>query len=185
VTRSQSNIWEDFYMKTSYKLCLTLSAAFLAVSAVASAADIAKGSYQVDGYTTSASGSLCASAGLAKGTASASSVIYPGAGGLKMILASPYTMSTGAKGSAATNVCVATTKVPAKGLDGAALTFDCYDDTVKGPAAKQQATLKATFNVGASHSPSVDQVTVTSKIYLPGGLTPICTFSTDSTYVLQ
>ncbi len=170
-------------MNTSSKLGLTLSAAFLAVSAVASAADIPTGTYAVTGFTTSASGIGCKSGDLTKGAASDSSVIYPGAGKAGMVLASPFTKSTGAKGSAATNVCVATTKVPARGLDGAALTFNCYDDTVKGPASSAQAQLKATFNVGTSHSPAVKQVTVTSKVIVGG--TTFCTFSNDGTYVLQ
>lgn len=170
-------------MNTSYKLGLTLSAAFLAVSAVASAADIPAGTYDVTGFTTSASGVGCASGGLTKGAASNSSVIYPGAGKTGMVLVSPFTKSSGAKGSAATNVCVATTKVPAKGLDGAAITFNCYDDTVSGPASSAQAQLKTTFNVGASHSSDVKQVTVTSKVIVGG--TTFCTFSNDGTYVLQ
>ena len=170
-------------MNTSYKLGLTLSAAFLAVSAIASAADIPTGTYAVTGFTTSAAGAGCSAGGLTKGAASDSSVIYPGAGKTGMVLASPFTKSNGAKGSAATNVCVATTKVPAKGLDGAALTFNCYDDTVKGPASTAQAQLKATFNVGASHSADVKQVTVTSKVIVGG--TTFCTFSNDGTYVLQ
>jgi hypothetical protein len=172
-----------FLVNTSYKLGLTLSAAFLAISAAASAADIPKGTYLVTGYTTTASGSLCGTAGLKKGAPLSSSVIYPGAGGLKMVLANPATASTGAKGSAATNVCVATGKVPAKGLDGAALTFNCYTDTTKGPASSAAAQLKASFNVGTSHSPDVAQVTVSSKILVGG--TTACTFSTDATYALQ
>ena len=170
-------------MHTSFKLGLTLSSALLAVSVAASAADIPKGTYLVTGYTTSATGSFCAQANLKKGAPLSSSVIYPGASGLKMVLADPYTASTGAKGSAATNVCVAAGKVPAKGLDGAAMTFNCYTDTVKGPASSAAAQLKASFNVGTSHSPDVAQVTVTSKVIV-GGLTA-CTFSTDATYVLQ
>jgi hypothetical protein len=170
-------------VNTSYKLGLTLSAAFLAISAAASAADIPKGTYLVTGFTTSATGTFCSQANLKKGTALSSSVIYPGAGGLKMILADPYTTSTGKVGSASTNVCVATGKVPAKGLDGAAMTFNCYTDTVNGPAKTAAAQLKASFNVGTSHSPDVAQVTVTSKVLL--GSTTACTFTTDGTYVLQ
>jgi hypothetical protein len=170
-------------VNTSYKLGLTLCTTLLAVSAAASAADIPTGTYAVSGFTTSATGSECSLAGLKKGAASDSSVIYPGAGQTKMILASPFTASTGAKGSAATNVCVAVGKVPAAGLDGASMTFNCYDDTVKGPASSAQAQLKSTFNVGASHSASVKQVTVTSKVIVGG--TTFCTFSNDGTYVLQ
>lgn len=170
-------------MKVSHQLGLTAVVGTLSLSVVASAADLVKGTYDSSTYITSASGSLCSTANLTKGTAQNSTVIFPGAGQPKMVLASPYTASTGKVGSASTNVCVATAKVPTTGLDGKTLTFNCYADTVNGPASSAQAQLKAKFDIGASHSPSVYQVTVHSQILLNGA--NVCTFTTDGTYALQ
>jgi hypothetical protein len=170
-------------VKISYKSRLSVAAVFLSLSAVASAADLVKGTYDVNAYVTSATGTLCATANLKKGTAQVSSVIFPGNGQLKMILASPYTQPTGKAGSAATNVCVAAGKVPTTGLDGASMVFNCFNDTVAGPAKTAQAQLKAKFHLGASHSPSIYQVTVSSQILVNGA--NICTFTTDGTYTLQ
>lgn len=170
-------------MKVSHKLGLTAVAGTLSISALASAAGLVKGAYDSNTYITSASGSICSAGGLAKGKAQSSTVIFPGNGQPKMVLASPFTSSTGKVGSASTNVCVSTAKVPATGIDGKTLTFNCYADTVNGPASSPQAQLKAKFDVGASHSPSIFQVTVHAQILLNG--VNGCTFTTDGTWALQ
>jgi hypothetical protein len=169
-------------VKYSYRIGLAVSSLLLATSGVALAADISKGAYAVNGfYTLSTCASL--SPGLKKGAATISQVEYPGAGKPGMILASPATAATGKPGSAASSVCVATTPVPAKGLDGAALTFNCFTDTTAGPAKTASAQLKATFNVGASHSTAIKQVTVTSTLIISKTLS--CKLTTDGTYSLE
>ncbi|HTJ65144.1 MAG TPA: hypothetical protein VL899_15180 [Alphaproteobacteria bacterium] len=170
-------------MKVSHKLGLTAIVGTLSAAAMAPAADLVKGTYDSSTYVTSASGNLCGTAGLTKGTAQTSTVVFPGNGQPKMVLASPYTSSKGSVGSASTNVCVATAKVPTTGIDGKTLSFNCYADTVNGPAKSAQAVLKAKFDVGASHSTSIYQVTVHSQILVNG--TNICSFTTDGTYALQ
>jgi hypothetical protein len=169
-------------VKYSYRVGLAVSSLLLATSGVALAADLAKGPYAADGFYTA---STCASIspGLKKGAPTTSQVEYPGAGKPGMILASPATAANGKVGSAATSVCVATTPVPAKGLDGAALTFNCFTDTTAGPAKKPSAQLKATFNVGASHSAAIKQVTVTSTLIISKTLS--CKLTTDGTYALE
>jgi hypothetical protein len=168
-------------VKFQYKTGLYFAATLMAISSVASAADIAKGTYSVQGFTTASTcGSLSAS--LKAGTPTTATVVYPGAGG-KMTLANPATASTGKAGSAASNVCVATTTVPSTGLNGANVTFNCYDDTVSGPASSAQAQLKSKFKVGASHSAAIEQVTVTSSVIV--GSVSVCSFTTDGTYALE
>ncbi len=169
-------------MTSIYKLSLTASAMFMSISAAASAADIPKGTYGVNGFITSSTCESLSSA-LKKGTAAVSSVIYPGAGQLKMTLANPQTASTSKAGGAATEVCVAVVKVPAAGLDNANLTFNCYSDTVDGPAKSVLAQLKSKFNVGLSHATGVASVTVTSSLIVGGSA--LCKFTTDGTYSLQ
>jgi hypothetical protein len=169
-------------VKYFYRVGLVASSFVLVASGIALAADIEKGSYAANGfYTASTCGSI--SAGLKKGAPTLSQVEYPGAGKTGMILASPATAATGKPGSAATSLCVATTAVPAKGLDGAALTFNCYTDTTAGPAKTPSAQLKATFNVGASHSPAIKQVTVASTLIITKTLS--CKLTTDGTYSLE
>ena len=169
-------------MHASYKLSLALSAAFLAFSAAASAADIAKGVYLVNGYVTkSTCGSLSAS--LKVGTATTATVVYPGAGAVNMVLANPATTATSKPGGASSQVCKAIGKVPAAGLNNAAINFECYNDTVSGEATSAEAELKSKFKVGASHSGYISQVTVTSSLVV-GGST-LCAFTTDGTYAYQ
>jgi hypothetical protein len=169
-------------VKYSYRVGLAVSSLLLATSGAALAADIAKGPYAANGvYTASTCGSI--SPALKKGAPTTSQVEYPGAGKPGMILASPATAATGKPGSAATSVCVATTAVPAKGLDGAALTFNCFTDTAAGPAKKPSAQLKATFNVGASHSAAIKQVTVSGTLIITKTLS--CKLTTDGTYSLE
>ena len=99
-----------------------------------------------------------------------------------MTLGSPATATDGKPGSASSSVCTATMVVPAKGLDGAALTFNCYTDTTKA-LGKTATTLKSSFNVGPSHNAGIRSVTVTSTL-LSGKMT-LCKFTTDGTYALQ
>ncbi len=169
-------------MTPAYKISLTASAMFLAMSAAASAADIPKGTYGVNGYIT-ASTRENLSPSLKKGTASPATVIYPGAGQLKMTLADPQTTSTSKAGGAATEVCVAVGKVPAAGLDIANITFNCYGDTVSGPGKSVLAQLKSKFNVGLSHAVGVASVTITSSVVVGGSA--LCKFTSDGTYALQ
>ena len=169
-------------MKFSYKLGLIFSASLLSTAPAVLAADITVGNYSVMGFTTASTcGSLTSS--LAKGTATTATVVYPGAGKAGMVLANPATAANGKAGSGATNVCVATGKIPAAGLNGATLTFNCYDDTESGPASSAQAQLKSKFKVGASHSAAIKQVSVTSTVYV--GSVAACSFTTDGTYALR
>jgi hypothetical protein len=176
-------------MHTSCKIGLSIAAIVFGVAANASAADdvlaadIAKGTYDVTGIVTAAASANCTAAGLKKGSAATSTIIYPGAGQLKMTLASPFTAPTGKPGSAATYVCIAVGKVPATGLNGASITFNCWNDTVRGPAKTPTAQIRAKYTVGASHSPSVSQVTAVSSIIVGGK--NFCTYTTDSSYILQ
>jgi hypothetical protein len=163
-------------LRNSYTLGLTACALFVAVSSAASAADIAIGNYSVSGFTTS---STCTIAGTPKkGTASDSTVVYPGAGKAGMILANPATTSTTKAGGGDTEVCVAAGKVPAAGLNGATIAFNCYEDTEAGPAKTVLAKLSAKFKVGASHSPQVSTVEVATTITSPIS----CKFTSEGTY---
>jgi hypothetical protein len=169
-------------VKYSYQLYLAVPSLLAAFTGAASAADIEKGTYAADSfYTASTCGTL--SPTLKKGAPSLSTVEYPGAGKLGMVLASPATAATGKAGSASTSVCVATTAVPAKGLDGATLTFNCFTDTTAGLAKKPSAQLKATFNIGASHSAAIKQVTVIGTLIITKTLS--CKITTDGTYSLD
>jgi len=163
-------------LRNSYKLGLTACALFAAVSSVASAADILAGNYSVNGFTTS---STCTLAGTPqKGQASNATVIYPGAGKSGMILANPATTNKSAAASGATQVCVAAGKVPAAGLNGATIAFNCYNDTEKGPAKTVLAKLSAKFTVGASQTTQVATVEVATSITSPIS----CKFTNDGTY---
>jgi hypothetical protein len=168
-------------VRTSYQLALAVPGLLLAISTVASAADIAKGTYDAVSVVTA---STCAklSPALAKGATTRASVIYPGAGKPGMVLGSPATSTTGTPGSAASSVCLATTAVPAKGLNGAALTFNCFTDTVAA-LGKTSVTLKSTFKVGASHSPAISQATIVGSLFV--GKTLLCKYTSDGTYLLQ
>ena len=119
-------------MRDSLKLGLTACALFVAASSGAASADILAGNYIVTGYTTS---STCTIPGSPKkGRASSATIVYPGAGKAGMILANPGTTSTSTAGKGVTQVCVATGKVPASGLNNATIPFTCYDDSESGPA---------------------------------------------------
>jgi hypothetical protein len=58
------------------------------------------------------------------------------------------------------------------------MTFKCYNDTEKGPAAGPLATITSKFKVGASHSPQVHTVEVTTTIPILSN----CHFTNDGTY---
>jgi len=165
-------------LRNSYTLGLTACALFVAVSSAASAADIAIGNYSVSDFTTS---SNCKIAGEPmKGDASNSTVVYPGAGKSGLILANPATTSTTKAGAGATEVCVAASKVPAAGLNGATIAFNCYNDTETGPAKTVLAKLTAKFKVGESHSPQVATVEVATSITSPA--VAACKFTSEGTY---
>jgi hypothetical protein len=167
---------------TSLKSGLTASAALLTISAVASAADIPKGTYDVTGVIT-ASTCRTLSPALKRGAPEKASVIYPGAGQLKMILANPATATTAKPGGATTSVCVSVGKIPTTGLNNAAITFNCFTDTISGPGKTAGAQLKTKFTVGGSHSPAVSQVSI--KISVVVGGKPVCTYTGDGSYVLK
>ena len=162
-------------MRNSITLGLTACSLAIAASGAASAADILVGNYSVNGFTTS---STCTVAGTPqKGQSSNATVVYPGAGKAGMILANPATTNKSAAGSGATQVCVATGKVPAAGLNGATMSFKCYNDTETGPGGSL-ATITSKFKVGASHSPQIRTVEVTTTIPILGN----CKFTNDGTY---
>jgi hypothetical protein len=100
-------------------------------------------------------------------------------------LASPATSSTGKPGSATTTACVAKTATPSSGLNGATISFACYEDTDSGPTKSPFGTIKEQFKIAASHVPTVEQVTTTSTLYLSTSPTPTCSFTTDGTAVLE
>lgn len=162
-------------MRDSLKLGLTACALFVAASGAASAADILAGNYTVNGFTTS---STCTIPGSPqKGDASTATIVYPGAGKAGMILANPATTKSSAAGKGTTQVCVATGKVPAAGLNGATIPFTCYDDSEAGPSKTVLAKLSAKFKVGATHSPQLVTVGVTATLTSPIS----CKFTTDGT----
>jgi hypothetical protein len=165
-------------MKLSYTLALSASALALSLSAAAMASDIAAGTYYTTGYVTqSTCGSLAAS--LKVGAPSISSVYYGGAGKV-MSLLSAGNSSTSKPGSAATNSCIATSPTPSAGLNNSKLTFNCYGDTVSGPASSSNAQLQTTFKVGKSHVAGGASVTTTATVLVGGS--PLCSFTTDGTY---
>jgi hypothetical protein len=162
-------------VRDSLKLGLTACALFAAASGAASAADIAAGNYSVSGFTTS---STCTIPGSPKkGEVNTATIVYPGAGKAGMILANPATTSTTKAGGGTTQVCVATGKVPAAGLNGATIPFACYDDTEAGPAKTPLAKISAKFKVGESHSPQIVTVGLTATVTSPLS----CKFTTDGT----
>jgi hypothetical protein len=164
-------------LRDSFKLGLTVFALFASASGAASAADLLAGNYSVNGYTTS---SNCPKlpGSPQKGDASIATVVYPGAGKAGLILANPATQSTSRAGSGATEVCVAATRVPAAGLNNATIAFKCYNDTEAGPAKTILAQFSAHFKVGASHTPQVQTVEVTTSLIRPIA----CKFTNDATY---
>ena len=162
-------------MRDSFKLGLTACALFVAASGAASAADIATGNYSVNGFTTS---STCTIAGSPqKGQASTATIVYPGAGKAGMILANPATTNKSAAGKGTTQVCVASGKVPAAGLNNATIPFTCYDDTEAGPSKTVLAKFSAKFKVGETHSPQIATVGFTATVTSPIS----CKFTTDGT----
>jgi hypothetical protein len=92
-----------------------------------------------------------------------------------MILANPATTKSTAAGKGVSQVCVATAKVPAAGLNNAPLT--CYDDTEAGPSKTVLAKFSAKFKVGATHMPQIVTVGVAATVTSPIS----CKFTTDGT----
>jgi hypothetical protein len=163
-------------LRDSLKLGLIACSLAIGVSSAASAADILAGNYSVSGFTTS---STCTLTGTPqKGQASNATVVYPGAGKAGMILANPATTAKSGAGTGGTQVCVATGKVPAAGLNNATIAFDCYSDTESGPAKTVLAKLSSHFKVGTSQSNQIATVEVTTSITSPIS----CKFTNDGTY---
>ena len=170
-------------MRDSLKLGLAACALFVAASGVASAADIAKGTYGINAIVTKSScGSL--SPLLRQGATTLTDILYAGVTG-KASLVSPGTTSASKAGSATTQTCLAAKATGGSGLNGATVTFSCYQDTASGPAKSPLAKIVAKFKVGATHVPSAHSVTVTSNLYVGSSPTPTCAFTTDGTMNLQ
>ena len=164
-------------MNNSFKLGLTACALFVAASGAASAADIAAGNYSAIGFITSSSCPKIAGSPQ-QGDPSTATIVYPGAGKAGMELLNPATLSSSKPGTGATQVCIAAGKVPAAGLNGATIQFNCYNDTEAGPAKTVLAVFSAHFKVGASHSTQAATTEVTATLSKP---LP-CKFTTDATY---
>ena len=170
-------------MRDSLKLGLTTCALVVAASGIASAADVAKGTYGINAIVTKSScGSL--SPLLKQGSTTLTDILYAGTAG-KAALVSPGTTSTSKAGSATTQTCLATKATGGTGLNGATITFSCYQDTASGPAKSPLAKIQAKFKVGATHVASAHSVTVTSNLYVGSSPAPTCAFTTDGTMVLQ
>ena len=165
-------------MRNFITLSLTACSLAIAVSSAASA-DIKAGTYSVSGFTTSSNCTLPGSP--QKGEASAATIVYPGAGKAGMILANPATTAKSAAGKGATQVCVASGKIPAAGLNNASIPFTCYDDTEAGLAKTFLAKFTAHFKVGATHSPQIATVGFTATVTSPVS----CKFTTDGTNSLD
>jgi hypothetical protein len=167
-------------MNLSTKLALAAVGALLALSGAATAADLAKGIYEIDGYITA---SNCGP-GVPKGGAIDQWAYYPGASTAGFLIATPTTSPSGGAGDASTTTCQATTAIPSTGLAGAALTLNCFPNTDAGAGTTVSSQLRgAKFSVGASHSPSVWQVSLTSNVYVGGKL--VCSYTTDSTWTQE
>jgi hypothetical protein len=169
-------------MRNILKLTTTATAAVLAFSGIASAADVLTGYQEEDGYITQSNCSSV-SPSLAVGSPIDAWFRYPGAGKTGFVTASPNTSSTGSAGSATTAVCTTPTAIPSTGLNGATVTFTCYLDKASGPASSSSGQIKETFKVGASHSAQVKQVTTTSTIIVGG--TSLCSFTSDGTWTAE
>ncbi len=170
-------------MRDSLKLGLTACALFVAASGAASAADIAKGTYAINAIVTKSScGTL--SPQLKTGVTTLTNILYAGAGA-KASLVSPGTTSTSKPGTATTQACVAAAATPAAGLNGATVTFNCYQDTSSGEAKSAIAKIQAKFKVVPTHVPSANSLTVTSNLFVGSSPTPTCAFTTDGTMVLE
>lgn len=174
--------WEDI-LSNSFKLGLTACALFVAASATASATDLGHGTNGVFSVVTqSTCGALSSS--LKTGSVVLSTIEYPGPGKVASLI-SPGTTSTSKPGSATTSVCIGKAPVPAAGLNGATISFACYQDTSSSEAKSAAATIKSQFKIGASHQVGVEQATITSSLYIGTAATPTCTFTSDGTIVLQ
>jgi hypothetical protein len=157
-------------------ITLGLTACSLAIAASgAASADILAGNYSVNGFTTS---STCTIPGSPqKGQVNTATIVYPGAGKTGMILANPATTNKSTAGKGTTQVCVATGKVPATGLNNATIPFTCYDDSETGPSKTVLAKISAHFKVGATHTPQIVTVGLTATVTSPIS----CKFTTDGT----
>jgi hypothetical protein len=162
-------------LRNSITLGLTACSLAIALSSAASAADIAVGNYSVNGFTTSSNCTIPGSP--QKGAVSTATIVYPGAGKAGMILANPATTDKSAAGKGVTQVCVASGKIPAAGLNNADVAFTCYDDTETGLSKTVLAKFTARFKVGATHSPQIATVGFTATVTSPVS----CKFTTDGT----
>jgi hypothetical protein len=163
-----------------YGVGMSTASVLIALAGTASAAGLAKGYYEIDGYITQ---STCGTiANLKVGTEEDQWSLFPGASAKGMQLAIPDTSSSGGAGDATSTVCLATTAIPAGGLGGATLTFDCYNDTDAGEKTLA-AQLKTSFKVGASHDASVWQVSAANTLIVSGKTE--CTYTTDATWTVE
>jgi hypothetical protein len=168
----------DQDMTSWYRCAFASGGALLALAGAASAADLAKGYYEIDGYVTQSS---CGSI-LPQGSAVDTWSRYPGATVKGMQQASSATSPPGGAGDATTTVCVTGTAIPSTGLNGATLLFNCFHDTDAGDGALASQE-KSTFTVGASHDPSVWQVSVNTTLIV--NRKTVCTYTTDGTWTAE
>jgi hypothetical protein len=166
----------------SFKFGLAACVLFVAASSAASAADLRKGNNSINAFVTqSTCGTL--SPTLKRGVNILSNILYGGPR-TKVTLAAPGTSATGKPGSASSSLCVATTATPAGGLNGATITFNCFGDTLSGPAKSPQAKIRVNFKIGASHSASVNQINTVITLFVPAtAAKATCSYTDDGTAV--
>jgi hypothetical protein len=172
-------------MKLSHTLGMTALAAMLAASGFASAAGT---HYRADGYIVSSTcGALSAS--LAAGVESLGDLYLQKAGvaGSAVESAGTAPTATGA-GSTVTFSCINNAGAPAaprgstNQLDGKTMVFVCYTDHQTGPGAATYVLSQA-FTAKATHS--ANAYTVESVNTLLNGITPVCSWTTDGSYIVQ
>jgi hypothetical protein len=181
-------------MKLSHTLGTTACAALLAVSGLASADNAARNTYQTNGYTVSTSdlagGAICNAFGLKVGAPSSSTIAYPGAGGLAgsfTLISTGTSPAANTTGSGVTSVCLSQGAVPSTGLDGATITFSCYENSSaqSAPPATPAATIVTTFAAAKTSDPVAGRtVNVEAVSALTVG-TSTCNFTSDTTWTSE
>jgi hypothetical protein len=194
-------------MKLSHTLGITALASAVAASGFASALTI----YGADGYIVS---STCpavlgpsVAATLGQGVHSTGQLYLQASGITGSAVESAGTPPTAsATGSTTTYSCIDNDGAPARGLapvttytivnkmrvpvvTPATLVFVCYTDTQAGPAAAPSYVLTQKFSSFApNNSPVPTRATsFTTEVVstLLNGITPVCSWTTDGTYVVQ
>jgi hypothetical protein len=156
-------------------------AASFGVSGLASAVTI----YGTDGFITdSTCGAL--SSTLAVGAEQVGQLYLQPAGIAGSSTESAATVSTlnggtPVPGSTVTYSCVTNNGAPAK-LNGNTMTFVCYKDTQSGPGSAAYV-LTQKFKVTATNNKAANTVETVNTLL--AGITPICHWTTDGTYITQ